>query len=361
MRIESLREDFYNLPFIAAGKISSSIFRRLTSPTNGYAPLPQVVTFYLTERCNLNCSMCFLKNIDSNPGFIPLSIAKRIVSELMWAHPRFSMSGGEPFLYPEIEQLIIWIKSHHLSLSIVTNGTLLSQFAELIVRSGVDRLKISIDGPPDVHNALRRVPGTFARIEKGIRAINHQKEKQKKKKPRLLLYSLLHPNSDPHFIVSFAEKYKFASVSFLHILSIREKDLKAFANIQDIPPHYWKGAVFNNEGFRITQELIKEIKSIDSTLDIGFTPNISPEELDKYYAKEQEYLLNFKGRCTSPWSGVYIKPPSIVEICPDVVIGDIENERFLSIWNSDKARALRQDIHKGKMLPICNGCCNYYM
>lgn len=361
MRIESLKESFYNISFILGGKVSSSIARRMTPILGGYAPFPQVVSFYLTERCNLNCKMCFLKNIDSSPEFIPLPVAKRVVRELMPVRPRYSMSGGEPFLYPDIEELIEFIKGRGLSLSIVTNGTRLSRFAELIVHSGVDRIKVSIDGPPEIHDKIRGVPGTFFHLEKGIKEINKEKKKQGMKKPRLFLYSLLTPSSNPDFVISFAEHHGFDVVNFLHILSIRPEDLNRFADIPGLVPHYWKGAVFDDYDFRVTADLVKKIKSIDTKIDIMFTPDISISELDLYYKKDQGYLDRFTGNCSAPWTSVYIKPPSNVEICPDVVVGSIEREKFLSVWNSPHARKLRRRIFFGDMFPVCKGCCSYYM
>jgi len=361
MRIESLKESFYNLPFILTSKTSSSIARRMTTVVRGYAPFPQVVSFYLTERCNLNCKMCFLKNIDSSPEFIPLTAAKRVVRELMPIRPRYSMSGGEPFLYPDIEKLINYIKARGLSLSIVTNGTRLSCFARLIVYSGVDRIKVSIDGPPEIHDEIRGVSGTFHSLEKGIEEINKEKRKQGKRKPRLFLYSLLHPSSDPNFAITFAERHDFDVVNFLHILSIRPEDLSEFSDIPGINPHYWKGAVFSNRDFRVSSDLIIRIKSIDTNIDTMFTPDISASELNMYYEKDKEYLDRFKGNCTSPWTSVYIKPPSKVEICPDVIVGDLENKRLLSVWNSPIARDHRKRIFSGNPLPVCKGCCSYYM
>ena len=361
MRIESFKESFYNLPYILGGKVSSAISRQMTPINAGFAPFPQVVSFFLTEKCNLNCRMCFLKNINSSVGFIPLPVAKRVVRELMPVRPRYSMSGGEPFLYPDIEELIGYIKSRSLSLSIVTNGTNFFDFARFIVHSGVDRLKISVDGPPEIHDKIRGVKGTFSLLRKGIEEINKEKNRQGKRKPRLILYSLLHSAYDPDFILSFAEEYGFDVVNFLHILSILPEDLKRFGNIPDIDPHYWKGAVFSDGDFRVTAELLCKIKSIDTKIDIIFTPGISVSELEMYYEKNQEYLNRFIGNCSSPWTSVYIKPPSNVEICPDILVGNIENKRFLSVWNSPKARSLRKCIFSGKMLPVCKGCCSYYM
>ncbi len=362
---ESLKTDLWNLPFIFWGKSSSYFAKKLTPINGGRASTPIAIQLYLTEVCNLNCKMCFLKQIKSNNNFIPIDIAKKVIKELIYIRPRYNMTGGEPFLHPEIKNLITYIKSKGLYLSIITNGTTIENFAETIVRLGVDKLNISIDGTPERHDSVRRVPGTFAKILKGIKAINHEKKKQNKRRPRLTLNSLLNTETDEDFMISFVQENLFEEVNFLHLLSITSEDLKDFCEDWEIKPHYWQGALIKNGIFKIENSLIKKIKEYKNDpnikIKIRFTPDISEKDLKKYYNKEKDLLCRFEGRCIAPWVAATIKPPGKVEICPDLPVGDLTQKSFLQIWNGEKARYLRRRIFKGNMLPVCSGCCNYYV
>jgi MoaA/NifB/PqqE/SkfB family radical SAM enzyme len=362
---ESLRVGFRNLPFTLLGKFFAYLAKKLTLLTNGRAATPISINFYLTESCNLNCKMCFLKQINSEKKFITLDIIKKVVQELNCLRPRYSLTGGEPFLHPEIKELITYIKSKGFYLSIVTNGTLIENYAETIVRSGIDKIDISIDGTPEEHDSIRRTPGAFSKTLKGIQAINYEKKKHNKTKPRLALFSLLNNATDEDFIISFAQKNSFNEINFLHLLSIKSKDLENFSKKYNIKPHYWQGAIIDNNDFKINSSLIEKIKSYnrDSNfkINIRFTPNIMQTDLNNYYNKNKKFLDKFRGRCTAPWLSATIKPPAKVEICPDFQVGNLAHNSFLQIWNGTKSRLIRREIFKGNMLPICNGCCNYYM
>jgi MoaA/NifB/PqqE/SkfB family radical SAM enzyme len=362
---ESLKVGFVNLPSVFWSKTSSYLAKKLTPLTNGRATSPILINFYLTELCNLNCKMCFLKQIKSEKKFIPLDIIKKVVKELIYLRPRYNLTGGEPFLYPDIKELITHIKSKGLYLNIVSNGTLLENFAEIIVHSGIDKIAISIDGTPDKHDSIRRSPGAFSKTLEGIQAINYEKKRQNKTKPRLAIYSLLNNDTDINFIIKLAQENFFKEINFLHLLSINSEDLKRFAEIYKIKPHYWQGAIIDDKGFKIEHSLIKKIKSYDLDpnikIKIRFTPNIMETDLNNYYNKDKNFLNKFRGRCIAPWLAATIKPPAKVEICPDFPVGDLAHDSFLKIWNGKRSRDLRKQIFEGNMLPVCSGCCNYYM
>jgi MoaA/NifB/PqqE/SkfB family radical SAM enzyme len=362
---ESLKTGLHNLPFIFFNKVSAYSTKKLTPITKGSAGFPVSIHLYLTEICNLNCKMCFLKQIKSKTNTIELDIIKKVVGELIYLRPRYTLTGGEPFLYPEIKEIIKHIKAKGLYLSIVTNGTLIENFAETLVHSGVDKLNISIDGSPEKHDTIRRTSGAFSKTLKGIQAINYEKKRQNKKKPILSLYSLLNTDIDEDFIFSFAQENSFKEINFLNFLFINSEDLRNLSNNWGTKPHYWKGAVIDNKDFKIPDSLIERIKSHNHDpkyrIDIKFTPDIKETDLNKYYNKDKDFLNQFKGRCSAPWTSATIKPPAKVEICPDLTIGDLTINSFSEIWNGKKAKSIRKEIFKGNMLPICSGCCNYYV
>ena len=119
--------------------------------------------------------MCFERLRKPNPemeigGWI------KIIDQIKRFQPRIHLSGGEPFVYPEIVDLISYIKKSGLFLAITTNGTFLSKHAEEIIRMNVNRIHISIDGPKEIHDKIRGVKGTFDRIMTGLAKINKLKK-----------------------------------------------------------------------------------------------------------------------------------------------------------------------------------------
>jgi MoaA/NifB/PqqE/SkfB family radical SAM enzyme len=85
---------------------------------------------------------------------------------LLWV----SLGGGEPFLRKDLAEVAGAFARHGLRhLAIPTNGLLPERaeaFAEEVLGSHPDlhlALSVSFDGPPDVHDAIRAVPGGHAR------------------------------------------------------------------------------------------------------------------------------------------------------------------------------------------------------
>jgi len=224
---------------------------------------------------------------------------------------------------------------------------------------------LSTQASPEKHDSIRRTPGAFSKTLEGIQAINYEKKRQNKRKPKLSLYSLLNTETDKDFITSFAQENLFKEINFLHLLSISSKDLKRFSEGYKKRPHYWQGAVIDNKGFKINDSLIKKIRlyncNPNTKINIRFTPDISEADLKNYYNKDKNFLDKFRGRCIAPWVAATIKPPAKVEICPDLPVGDLTRKSFFQIWNGEKTKYIRRQLFKGNMLPICSGCCNYYM
>jgi MoaA/NifB/PqqE/SkfB family radical SAM enzyme len=74
------------------------------------------------------------------------------------------LRGGEPFLFPAIIELLEHITQKGIFVSMDTNGTMLADFAEDIVRQGTSRRYRWMDRA--IRDQLRGVPGTFDWLRK---------------------------------------------------------------------------------------------------------------------------------------------------------------------------------------------------
>lgn len=77
------------------------------------------VDWQITSRCNRSCGYCYGP---SKGDDLPLENLKMIVDILISQGVRqIGITGGEPLLYPKIEELIGYIKSHGISIYLSTN------------------------------------------------------------------------------------------------------------------------------------------------------------------------------------------------------------------------------------------------
>jgi MoaA/NifB/PqqE/SkfB family radical SAM enzyme len=111
------------------------------------------------RRCNLSCTYC--NEFDSSSSPVPTEEMIRRVNLLAaLGTATITISGGEPLLHPELDNIIKSIRSHGMLAGLITNGYLLTQ--ERIQRlndAGLDHLQISIDNvkPDDVSKKSLRV------------------------------------------------------------------------------------------------------------------------------------------------------------------------------------------------------------
>ena len=109
----------------------------------------------LTPLCNLRCVMCgqrgdkgVLKGefaANEAKSIVPVETYKKMVDELSEQKPVYYLWGGEPFLYPDLFELVRYIQSKGSFCSINTNGTLLEKYAEQIVKDKWNVIFVSLD------------------------------------------------------------------------------------------------------------------------------------------------------------------------------------------------------------------------
>ena len=97
------------------------------------------------RRCNLSCSYCNEYDKVSDP--VPTAEMLRRVDLLAALGTGIiTVSGGEPLLHPELDEIIRAIRSHGAIATIITNGYLLTpERVRRLNRAGLEHLQISID------------------------------------------------------------------------------------------------------------------------------------------------------------------------------------------------------------------------
>ena len=112
-----------------------------------------------TRRCNLSCTYCNEYDDFSKP--VPAAEMYRRIDKLAdLGTSIISMSGGEPLLHPELDDLIARVRSHGCISGMITNGYLLMpDRIKRLNRAGLEHMQISIDNvkPDDVSKKSLKV------------------------------------------------------------------------------------------------------------------------------------------------------------------------------------------------------------
>ncbi len=111
------------------------------------------------RRCNLACKYCNEYDDYSKP--VELETMKRRVDDLARLGTSIvTLSGGEPLLHPELDEIIAHMRKYPIIAGMITNGYLLTaDRIQRLNRAGLDHLQISIDNvmPDDVSKKSLKV------------------------------------------------------------------------------------------------------------------------------------------------------------------------------------------------------------
>jgi MoaA/NifB/PqqE/SkfB family radical SAM enzyme len=113
------------------------------------------------RRCNLACSYCNEFDHSSQPVPLPEMLA-RVDKLAALGVSIITISGGEPLLHPQLEDIVRRIRSHGAIATLISNAYLLSpQRIRDLNHAGLDYLQISIDNvaPDDTSMKSLRVLG----------------------------------------------------------------------------------------------------------------------------------------------------------------------------------------------------------
>lgn len=134
---------------------------------------PGVLLVHLLKKCNLRCQHCYIEAGPEGQGVLPVQLVKSHLGDLgKLGIGRVFISGGEPFLYRKLPDVLRYITEQpNIELFVSTNGTLIRSAQAKLLKSCGATAQISIDGPPDYHDSFRGFEGAFKRATRGIQAL----------------------------------------------------------------------------------------------------------------------------------------------------------------------------------------------
>jgi len=131
-----------------------------------------VVVWNATKTCNLECVHCYADARSRKfDGELTTDEAKAMIDDLAaFKVPALLISGGEPFVRPDILDLAEYATTHGVRVTFSTNGTLIDEKrARRIADLGVAYVGISVDGNEERHDRMRVRQGAFRDALRGIR------------------------------------------------------------------------------------------------------------------------------------------------------------------------------------------------
>lgn len=117
----------------------------------------------ITERCNLACAHCFV-SAGPRGDTMPLELIRvNLVPQLLASRvTRVTLTGGEPFVHPDLLEVIDAFRVGGIEVGVCTNGTLATDDQiDALAGMGV-HANVSLDGfSPESHGKFRGNRGSF--------------------------------------------------------------------------------------------------------------------------------------------------------------------------------------------------------
>ena len=138
------------------------------------------IQMHLTEGCNLRCTHCYQQEGRTSEMSLPevAELAEETADMIgAWQEAygigissSFNVTGGEPFLRPDIFEVLEELNGRGFDLYLLTNGILVDRGKASRLANLVKGVQISIEGPETVHDSIRG-HGSFASTMKGVRSV----------------------------------------------------------------------------------------------------------------------------------------------------------------------------------------------
>lgn len=351
-------------------RTASQLERRL----GGRAFRPYAVSFWLTRRCNLNCGMCWVaasKRLEGDAyvrGGDELSLAelRAVVDNIARWRPRIGITGGEPFLRRDAPDFIAHVKARRLRCGVNTNGTFLEGDAARLVALGLDSVMVSIDGPPDVHDRIRRSPGSFARARASLAALLAERKRRGARAPYVKVTCTV---SGANVDVLAATPGEFADLpldefTFQHLWFTDQRVADAqralFGRLFDQDTTYLQGFVAADvpplDAAAVAAQRA-EVIARRFPFPVNFYPPLADADEALFYRDATTVL---RRPCFSRWLRLDVLPDGTATPCLGFAAGNVREKPLTAIWNGSRYRRFRLELAARRRFPGCERCCGLF-
>jgi MoaA/NifB/PqqE/SkfB family radical SAM enzyme len=338
---------------------------------------PQCVVLGVNNFCNLRCVMCDVGTGDSETNFganlvgaatrsMPIELFRRIADQVALHYPgaNLALAYTEPLAWPALSEALDYARALGLPAAVTSNGLLLPAKAEALAKAGCRELAISLDGPPEVHDAIRRRNGSYARAVEGIRMLQELEGA-----PPVSVYCTL-TERNVGSLVDFLEglgglrlrrvglihnNFVTAELAALHNRTFGEAFGATASNVFEADPTAIDIEVLSAE--------LTEIAARSFPFPVVVQPQVTTVEgLAAYY---RDPAKPFGRRCTDIHRILMIDADGEAlpanGRCYRFPIANIRETSLREIWNHASLAGARQALNDaGGLLPACSRCCGAF-
>ena len=225
---------------------------------------------------------------------LSLDEIRNLIDDVRRYNPNITLFGGEPMLYPNWLNVVEIVKAAGLRCNIVTNGTYIGKWVREIADSRLDEIIFSLDGPAEIHDKIRGVPGTFQKAINGLHELNTLKKTRNLNRPLVNINCTITELNCRSIdeIIKIAEDIGACGLTLHHLLFLDRATVMEFIPFFQEKfgqtPTDWLGFIVDELPQIDPEYLIakrNELKTRKFKTDINFYPNLEDDEIRQWYTQ----------------------------------------------------------------------------
>ena len=284
-------------------------------------PLPKEICIILTYRCNAKCNMCDVWHYPTKADEeITIEDIKKLPSGLRF----INITGGEPFIRRDIEDVIKAIRPKTQRIVISTNGFFTERIVKLCEKYPDLGIRISTEGLQKTNDAIRNIFGGFDRTMRTLLTLRRMGIKD----------------------IGFG----------MTVQDINCKDLLPLYELSDALGYEFATATLHNSHyFHKLDNRIDDKEMVCDELKKLITELLRSRSPKKWFRAYFNYgLMNYiygEKRfmtCEMGTESCFIDPFGDVLACngmdSKIPMGNIRENDFVDIWNSEQAAKVRDIV-----------------
>lgn len=314
---------------------------------------PELLQLDPTNACNNDCIACWCRSpllkerkiADEEESLsLPIDIIKQLLDDCaaLGTTNVYLAGGGEPFMHPNILEIVEHIKKLGMACHINTNFTLVTRdMAERLVEMGVDHFIVSLWAATPKTYVACHPNKTEKDFENIIDVLQHLLAVRKNGVPSVKLYNVIMNRN--YFEID-------AMVDLAYRLGVNFAEF----TVADVIPGYTDQLLLNDEQ---RQEILRlcEISEKKERVQDTNTQIFLQEfkrRLTEEGAADGEYdqLMLTDIPCVIGWGFARVLPNGNVNACLKahrLPVGNLHNNTFREIWNGRKQIEFRQKTRTG--------------
>jgi MoaA/NifB/PqqE/SkfB family radical SAM enzyme len=310
-----------------------------------------ILVVHAHSSCNCRCIMCDIWKSRDHKKIGVREIKPHLESIRRLGVRWIVFSGGEPLMNAELPEMCALLRAEGIHLTLLSTGLLLKKCAADVAQNFSDII-VSLDGPREIHDGIRRVRGAFDLLREGIQALRNLRADIK-----ITARSTVQKANHGHLMetVHTAKELQLDGISFLAV------DLTSTAFNRSL---VWPLSRQTEIGLSLAElgVLENEIESLIAVSGRDFEPGFvaeSPQKLRRlarHFRAQLGLAAPESPLCNAPWVSAVIEADGSVRPCffhPS--IGKLSGTTLGAVINGPEARGFRSTLDVANN-SVCRNC-----